>query len=145
MAELRLGSLNYIAVIGRLTHDPELKYTPKGNAVSNFGIAVNRRWKDKETGEWKDDPSFFRISAFGRTAERCGEILKKGSAVLIEGRLRSRSWSTQDGEKRNVVEIVPLRVQFLDKLAVVSETEPTEPAGEENVDIPKDQLDDIPF
>jgi single-strand DNA-binding protein len=144
MAEIRLGFLNYVALIGRATHDPELKYTPKGNAVCNFGIAVNRRWKDKETGEWKDDPSFFRVTAFGLTAERCGELLKKGSAVLIEGRLRSRSWNTQDGEKRNIVEIVGFRVQILDKLTPDAEVVP-ESAPDENVDIPKDQLDDIPF
>jgi single-strand DNA-binding protein len=144
MAEIRLGFLNYVALIGRATHDPELKYTPKGNAVCNFGIAVNRRWKDKETNEWKDDTSFFRVSVFGQTAERCGELLKKGSAVLIEGRLRSRSWNTQDGEKRNIVEIVGFRVQILDKLTPDAEVVP-ESAPDENVDIPKDQLDDIPF
>ena len=144
MAELRLGSLNYIALIGRVTHDPELKYTPKGNAVCNFSVAVNRRWKDKETGEWKDDPSFFRVQTWGKTAERCGEVMKKGSAVLIEGRLRSRSWNTQDGEKKNVVEIVAIRVQILDKLVPETEVAP-ESGADENVDIPKDQLDDIPF
>jgi single-strand DNA-binding protein len=144
MAELRLGSLNYVAVMGRLTHDPELKYTPKGNAVSNFGIAVNRRWKDKETGEWKDDPSFFRIQTWGKSAERCGELLKKGSAVLIEGRLRSRSWSTPEGDKRTVVEIVSTRVQILDKLTPETEVAP-ESGADDSVDIPKDQLDDIPF
>jgi single-strand DNA-binding protein len=144
MAELRLGSLNYIVLMGRVTHDPELKYTPKGTAVCNFGIAVNRRWKDKETNEWKDFPSFFRVSVFGQTAERCGELLKKGSAVLIEGSLRSRSWNTQDGEKRNIVEIVGFRVQILDKLVPEAEVAP-ESGADENVDIPKDQLDDIPF
>jgi len=144
MAEIRLGSLNYIVLMGRVTHDPELKYTPKGNAVCNFGIAVNRRWKDKETGEWKDDPSSFRVQTWSKTAERCGEVMKKGSAVLIEGRLRSRSWNTQDGEKRNVVEVVATRVQILDKLVPETEVAP-ESAPDENVDIPKDQLDDIPF
>ncbi|MEO0093389.1 MAG: single-stranded DNA-binding protein [candidate division WOR-3 bacterium] len=145
MAEVRLGSLNYVVVMGRATNEPELKYTPKGNAVCNFSIAVNRRWKDKETDEWKEETNFFRVAAFGKTAERCGELLKKGSAVLIEGRLRSRSWNTQDGEKRNIVEIVPIRLQILDKLAVAAEVETGEPILDETVDIPKDQLDDIPF
>jgi single-strand DNA-binding protein len=144
MAELRLGSLNYIALMGRVTQEPELKYTPKGSPVCNFNIAVNRRWKDNATNEWKEETSFFRVQTWGKVAERCGEIMKKGSAVLIEGRLRSRSWNTQDGEKRNVVEIVSTRVQILDKLAPEAEAAP-ESGADENIDIPKDQLDDIPF
>ena len=144
MAEIRLGSLNYVAVMGWVTHDPELKYTPKGNAVCSFSIGVNRNWKDKDTNEWKKEASFFRIQTWGKSAERCGELLKKGSAVLIEGRLRSRSWSTPEGEKRTFVEIVSTRVQILDKLAPEAEAAP-ESGAEENVDIPKDQLDDIPF
>ena len=144
MAEIRLGSLNYVAVMGWVTHDPELKYTPKGNAVCSFSIGVNRSWKDKDTNEWKKEASFFRVQTWGKAAERCGEIMKKGSAVLIEGRLRSRSWNTQDGEKRNVVEIVSTRVQILDKLVPEAEVAP-ESGTEDTVDIPKDQLDDIPF
>jgi single-strand DNA-binding protein len=105
---------------------------------------VNRSWKDKETNEWKKEASFFRVQTWGKAAERCGEIMKKGSAVLIEGRLRSRSWSTQEGDKRTVVEIVSSRVQILDKLAPEAEVAP-ESAPDESVDIPKDQLDDIPF
>lgn len=144
MAEIRLGSLNYVAVMGWVTHDPELKYTPKGNPVCSFSIGVNRSWKDRETNEWKKEASFFRVQTWGKSAERCGELLKKGSAVLIEGRLHSRSWNTQDGEKRNVVEIVSTRVQILDKFVAEAEGAP-ESVPDENVDIPKDQLDDIPF
>lgn len=90
------------------------------------------------------EASFFRVQTWGKSAERCGEIMKKGSAVLVEGRLHSRSWNTQDGEKRNVVEIVSTRVQILDKLTPEAEVAP-ESGPDENVDIPKDQLDDIPF
>jgi|UniRef100_A0A7C6A839 single-strand DNA-binding protein len=144
MAEIRLGSLNYVALMGRVTQEPELKYTPKGTPVCNFNIAVNRRWKDNTTNEWKEETSFFRVTTLGRAAERCGEVLKKGSAVLIEGRLRSRSWNTPNGEKRNIIEIVTFRVQILDKLAPEAEITP-EPEIDEGVDIPKDQLDDIPF
>ena len=144
MAEIRLGSLNYIVLMGRVTQEPELKYTPKGSPVCNFNIAVNRRWRDKDNDEWKEETSFFRVQSWGKSAERCGEIMKKGSAVLVEGRLRSRTWNTKDGEKRNTVEIFSTRVQILDKLAPESEAVP-ETGTDENVDIPKDQLDDIPF
>ncbi|MEO0114413.1 MAG: single-stranded DNA-binding protein [candidate division WOR-3 bacterium] len=144
MAEVRLGSLNYVALIGRVAQEPELKYTPKGTPVCNFNIAVNRRWRDNATNDWKEETSFFRVTTLGRAAERCGEYLKKGSAVLLEGRLRSRSWNTPDGEKRNIVEIVTFRVQILDKLVPEAEVA-SELEADETVDIPKDQLDDIPF
>lgn len=147
MADLRLGSLNYVVLMGRAVKEPELKYTPKGNPICRFSIAVNRRFLNKETQEWKEDTSFFNIVALGRWAEMCGERIKKGSSLIIEGRLRSRSWVNQTGEKRSTVEIVVNRIQILDKIG--AEPEPLEPELEvEDIDeqnIPPENLDDLPF
>jgi single-strand DNA-binding protein len=131
MAELKLGYLNYVALMGRVVQDPDLRYTPKGTPVCNFRLAVNRRYKDPNTGEWKDDPSFFNIVAFKRSAELCGDYLKKGSAVLVEGQLRSRAWETNTGERRSTVEVRSFRVQFLDKVTgVEAEEAPLEEEAE---------------
>lgn len=142
---LRLGSLNVVILLGRVTMDPDLRYTPKGSAVLSFRIAVNRRYKDKTTDEWKEDTSFFNVNVWGQTAERLSETMKKGSAVLVEGQLKSRTWETQSGEKRYAVDVWAARTQVLDKTGPAAE--PGAPSGpvEEEPDIPKDQLDDIPF
>ncbi|MEO0091414.1 MAG: single-stranded DNA-binding protein [candidate division WOR-3 bacterium] len=143
MADLRLGSLNYVVIMGRAVREPELKYTPKGNPICNFSIAVNRRYQDKETQEWKDDTSFFNIRAFGKWAEMCNDRLKKGSSVLIEGRLNSRTWTDQNGNKQRRVEIIANRVQILDKLGSEPEPLPENDIDEEN--IPQENIDDLPF
>lgn len=145
MAELRLGMLNYVAIMGRATREVELKYTPKGNPICNLSVAVNRRYQDKTTQEWKDEPSFFNVTVWGQQAERCAERIKKGSALIIEGSLRSRSWTNQAGEKRSVVEIVARRVQILDKLGTEPEagSVPEESIDETNVS--PENVDDLPF
>ncbi len=140
MAELRLGSLNYVVLIGRATQEPELRYSPKGTPVLSFRIAVNERVKDKETGEWKDYTSYFNVQTFGPVADRCNERMKKGSGVIVEGRLRSREWTDPQGVKKFSVEIVARRVQVLDKVA------PTEPAETtEEIEIPEENIGDLPF
>lgn len=139
MADLRLGSLNYVVLIGRATQDSELRYTPKGTPVCNFRIAVDENVKDKETGEWKKISSFFNVVTYSRNAELCGERLKKGSAVIVEGRLRSRDWTDQQGQRRHLVEIIARRVQILDKVV------PTEvPEVPEEIEIPEENID-LPF
>jgi single-strand DNA-binding protein len=145
MAELRLGSLNYVVLMGRAVREPELKYSPKGNPICNFSIAVNRRYQDKETQEWKDEPSFFNIVALGQWAERSSERLKKGSAVLIEGRLRSRSWTNQNGIKQSRVEIIASRIQFLDKMGTEPEAEAVPESNVDETNVPPENLDDLPF
>lgn len=130
MAELKLGYLNYVALIGRVVQDPDLRYTPRGTPVCTLRIAVSRRYKDPNTGEWKDDANFFNVVAFKRSAELCGDYLKKGSAVLVEGRLRSRSWETNTGERRHTVEIRAFRVQFLDRTIPGAEAEELLPEEE---------------
>lgn len=145
MADVRLGSLNSVFLLGRVTMDPDLRYTPKGTAVLGFRIAVDRNYKDRATDEWKRETSFFGANIWAQQAERLAETMKKGSAVLVEGELRSRSWETQTGDKRSVVEIHARRVQVLDKF----ESRPAEPAPDDQSqgsdEGTSDQLDDIPF
>jgi single-strand DNA-binding protein len=100
-----MASENQVAIVGNLTDDPELRYTPAGAAVANFRVAVNRRTKD-ESGQWKDgETSFFRVNAWRSLAENVAESLTRGSRVVVTGRLRSRSWENPEGETRSAVEI----------------------------------------
>ena len=107
-----MASLNKVFLMGNLTRDPELRYTPNGAAVASFTVAVNRVYK-LPSGEKKEEVSFIRIVSWGRQAETCGEYLKKGSPVFVEGRLQTRSWDGPDGQKRNATEVVALNIQFL--------------------------------
>ncbi|MCK4546074.1 MAG: single-stranded DNA-binding protein [Candidatus Eisenbacteria sp.] len=116
MAEIRLPSVNKVLITGYATRDPELRYTPSGAAVANFGIGSTRRYKD-QSGEWKDDTAFINVVAWQRWAELARDNVKKGSPLLIEGRLQSRSWETEDGRKRTVVEIRVDRFQALEKFS----------------------------
>lgn len=102
---MEMASDNQVVIVGNLTDDPELRYTPNGAAVAKFRVAVNRRYKD-EAGNWKDgDTSFFTVNAWRTLAENVAESLTRGTRVLVAGRLLMRSWETQEGEKRTVVEI----------------------------------------
>jgi len=103
--------LNKAIIIGNLTRDPELKSLPSGVSVAEMGVATNRVWKDKD-GNKKEDTQFHNIVIFGRQAETTAQYLKKGSSVLIEGRMQTRSWDAQDGTKRYRTEVVADRVQF---------------------------------
>lgn len=107
-----MSSLNKVFLIGNLTRDPELKFAPQGTAVCKLGLAVNREWKDG-SGEKKKEVSFFTVVVWGAAGENCGKFLTKGRPVLIEGRLVTRSYETQDKQKRTLTEIVAERVQFL--------------------------------
>ncbi len=104
--------MNHIVLIGRLTRDPELRYTPSGTAVTNFDLAVDRPTPNAQ-GEREAD--FIRIIAWQKQAELCANYLKKGRLVAVEGRLQIRSYETQDGQKRRVAEVVASHVQFLDR------------------------------
>ncbi|MCM8761011.1 MAG: single-stranded DNA-binding protein [Candidatus Omnitrophica bacterium] len=107
-----MASLNKVFLIGNLTRDPELRYIPSGSAVATFTIGVNRVYTT-QSGEKKEQASFLRIVVWGRRAEVCGEYLSKGSPVFVEGRLQSRDWQTQDGQKRSAVEVIADNIQFL--------------------------------
>lgn len=93
-----------ITLIGNLTREPELRFIPSGQATANFGIAVNRRWQDKATSEWKEETSFFDVVAWGTLAENVC-TLARGTRVIVTGRLTQRSWETQEGERRSKVEV----------------------------------------
>jgi single-strand DNA-binding protein len=112
--ELRLPTLNKILITGYCTQDAEVRYIQSGAAVANIRIGSTRRFKDN-AGEWRDETCFVNVVAWRELAERCGNNLKKGSAVFVEGRLQSRSWETDDGQKRSVIEILADRIQFLDR------------------------------
>jgi single-strand DNA-binding protein len=121
-SNLRLPEQNSVTLVGRLTRDPEVRYTTKGQAVCRIDIAVNRRYKDAQ-GAWQDLTSFIPIVVWGESATRCGERLKKGMPVHVEGRLQSRAWETKEGQKRTSIEVVARRVQFLSKPATESSSE----------------------
>ncbi len=103
--------LNKAIIIGNLTRDPELKALPSGSKVCSFGVATNRNWKDKN-GAKQEAVDFHNIVVFGRQAENVAQYMKKGSSVLIEGRMQTRSWDGQDGQKKYRTEVVADRVQF---------------------------------
>lgn len=106
-------SLNKIMLIGNLTRDPELRYTPAGTAVCTFGVATNRQWVT-DSGEKKEDAEFHRLVAWNKLAEICANLLKKGRKVYVEGRLQTRNWTAQDGSQRTTVEIVISDMLILD-------------------------------
>lgn len=95
---------NSIVLVGNLTDDPELRFTPSGVPMARLSFAVNRRWRDN-SGEWQEDTSFFRGTVWREQAESVAESLQKGTRVIVTGRLEQRSWETQDGERRSMIEI----------------------------------------
>ena len=97
---------NTVTIIGNLTRDPELRYTPNGQTVASFGMAVNRRWQNRQTQEWEEQTSFFDIKAWAGLAENIAESLTRGTRVIVTGRLEQRSWENDNGEKRSKVEVV---------------------------------------
>ncbi|MBI4057128.1 MAG: single-stranded DNA-binding protein [Elusimicrobia bacterium] len=113
MTGLKLPEQNQVLLIGRLTQDPELRFTNNHTPVCSFRLAMNRRYKDTSSGEWKEEATFVPIVVWRNAAERCKEKLKKGSPVQVEGRLRSREYEDKTGQKRGVLEVEARRIQFL--------------------------------
>ncbi len=107
--------LNKTMLIGNITRDPELRSTSSGQSVASFSLATNRVWKDQNSGERKSAAEFHNIVAWGKLAEICGQYLRKGSKVYVEGRLQTRSWQGQDGNKRYTTEIVMENMIMLDR------------------------------
>lgn len=97
---------NSVTLVGNITRDPELRFTPSGQATASFGLAVNRMWNDRQTGERKEVTSFFDVVCWREMAENASESLTKGSRVIVSGRLEQRSWENQEGEKRSKIEVV---------------------------------------
>lgn len=109
-----MANFNKVILAGRLTRDPELRYTPKGTAIAKIGIAVSRNWRD-ESGETREETTFVDVDAFGKQAETIGQYLKKGRPILLEGRLRLDSWEDrQSGQKRSKLGVVLESFQFID-------------------------------
>ena len=120
---IRLPEQNRVTLVGRLSQDPELRYTQKGQAVCRFNLATGRRYKDA-TGEWQEETSFIPVVSWQDLALRCNERLKKGSPVYVHGRLKSRNWEDKEGKKRYALEVQAREIQFL-------QVQDKEPAGAE--------------
>ena len=143
MADVKLATVNRVMLTGRLTRNPELRYTPSGTAVTSFAIASSRNYKGQD-GEWKQAVTLVNVVAWSKLAVLVNEYLKKGSAVFVEGSLNSRSWETEDGQKRSMLELKAQTVQFLDRIAKpeVPEEEFVESSGSDNG---LDSEDEVPF
>jgi len=107
-----MASVNKVILIGNLGRDPEVRYLPSGDAVANLNLATTEKWKDKN-GDQQEQTEWHRVAFFGRQAEICGEYLKKGSSVYVEGRLQTRKWTDKDGNERYTTEIRGDRMQML--------------------------------
>lgn len=140
--------INKAILIGNLGRDPEIRYTPSGDAVASFSIATTDRWKDKNTGEMQEQTEWHRIVAWRRLAEICGEYLNKGSKVYIEGKIQTRQWDDKDGNKRYTTEIVAREMKMLDPK---NQGGAYRPGGSPDMPeysgppLPDEQDDDIPF
>ena len=152
-------SLNRATILGNLTKDPEMRYTPNGQAVTSFSVATNRRWTDKNTGEAQEVAEFHDVVAWGKLAEIASQFLKKGQPAYIEGRIQTRNWEGQDGVKRYKTEIIADNVIALgakgakpadydssysqnpvEEVAKSDEKKPAKNDSDEEIDI-----EDIPF
>ena len=150
-------SLNKAMIIGNLGRDPEMRYTPSGQAVTQFTVAVNRNYKDHD-GAWQEETEWFRVVAWAALAERTAEHLRKGNKVYVEGRLQTRQWEGQDGQKRYTTELVANQVTNLERRSREDGGEPSgapgggpsRPTTPRSPDGPSDrldepELDDLPF
>jgi single-strand DNA-binding protein len=148
MADLKMPEINYVIVAGNLTKDPIFRETTNKTPVVNFSLASNRRFKDS-TNQWQEDVCYVGIVAWNKLAESCKDRLKKGSAVLVDGELQSRTWKTDEGHNRSIVEIKARRIQFLNKRGKFVESEETDESknndnnvSEENNNSEKDYTED---
>lgn len=154
---MSVRSLNKVMLIGNLTRDPNLRYTPNSTAVASFGLATNRSWTSAEGGDKQERVDFHNIVAWSKLAEICGQLLHKGDKVFVEGRIQTRDWKTESGEIRKVTEIVIDNMMLLSnrggKFASdeAEEEMPSEKAEAAEEAVPaeaeevEDVSDDIPF
>lgn len=143
------GSVNKAIIVGNLGRDPEVRYTPGGQAVANFTVATNEQWNDK-SGQRQERTEWHRIVVWGKLAELCGEYLSKGRTVYVEGRLQTRDWTNKDGQKQYTTEVVAQTVQFLDKGGSGGGPRSGRSGGENDFGPPPPEFDqgggdDIPF
>ena len=143
-----MAGINKAILIGNLGRDPEVRYTANGTAVANFSIATSERWKDRESGDQKEQTEWHRIVAFGRLGEICGQYLSKGRQVYIEGRIQTREWEDKEGNKRYTTEIVASAMQMLggrDGAQGGGMPQGGYSGGPSEPPFTEDQDDDIPF
>lgn len=129
-------SLNKVLLIGNLTRDPELRYTPQGTPVCTFGLATNRSWQPSVGGERQEETEFHRIVAWNKLAELCSELLFKGRKVFVEGRIQTRNWTDAQGQERTTVEVVIDNMIVLDNKRKDGQTAGGEEAGLEEMPMP---------
>ncbi|MDI6735378.1 MAG: single-stranded DNA-binding protein [bacterium] len=141
-----MANYNRVIIAGNLTKDPELRYIPSGEPVANFTVAINRNYTTK-AGERKEETSFIPVVVWRKQAETCNQYLKKGSPALVEGRLQQRSWETQEGQKRTIIEVVADRVVFLGGAKPIQD-EPEDEYNSESQRTPEPAhgaTEDVPF
>ena len=151
---MSVRSLNKVMLIGNLTRDPNLRFTPNGTAVCSFGIATNRSWTSAEGGEKQERVDFHNIVAWSKLAEICGQLLHKGDKTYLEGRIQTRDWKTEDGAERRVTEIVIDNMMLLSNSKGGGNSEESDASteapvetstGKDQVEAVEDVSDDIPF
>lgn len=142
-----MASLNKVMIIGNLGRDPEMRYSPSGMAICNFSVAVSRKTRGREGGELRDETEWFNVVAFDKLAETCNQYLQKGKQVYIEGRLQTRTWDDQQGQKHYRTEVIAR-----DMLMLGTRDRQPEPAGapaEDDYNLPpagaEDKEDELPF
>jgi single-strand DNA-binding protein len=145
--------INKVILVGNLGKEPEVRFTPEGNAIANIVIATSESWRDKQSGDMQDRTEWHRVVFFGRLAEIVGEYLHKGSKVYLEGALRTRKWTDKDNHERYTTEIVASEMQMLDRkgeqemAASQMSSAPSQPKASQATSAPADMMDDddIPF
>ena len=143
-----MATVNKVLLIGNLTRDPELRYTPQGSAVCEFALALNHSYTNKQSGQKVEEVSFVDIVAWARTAEICAEYLKKGRQVFVEGRLKQDRWESPDGKKMNKIRVIAENVQFLGAKPGGGGGGPAPAGGEPPAEAPADAAPpdpDVPF
>lgn len=145
-----MANANLVVIMGNLTRKPELRSTPGGRSVTTLGIAVNRVYRDKNTGDKVENTDFIDVSVWGRQAENCEKYLSKGSGVYVEGRLNLRRWESSNGDPRSKLEVVARNVQFLpssssDRTSYGGSDEEEDVSYQEEDSRDESQSEDIPF
>ena len=145
-AQIKLPEQNIVLLVGRLTRDPNVSFTQKGQAVCRCDIAVNRRYLDATTNEWKDDTVFVPVVVWGAAAERCKDRVKKGTPIQVEGRLTCSEYTDKNtGQTRRSMQVTARRIQILESGAAASYNQDVSPAAKDDVPTTDVMEDDVPF
>ena len=140
-----MSSVNKALIIGNLGQDPEIKYTQSGSPVANLSVATSERWKDKNTGEQKEQTEWHRVVVFGRLAEIAEQYLKKGSKVFIEGKIQTRDWEDAEGNKKYITEVVAREMTMLDSRASTDSSASSSDNSAKDTAKDDNPEEDIPF